>query len=298
MKQAAIVYNIVHEVNREWAEQIDAFVVAFKKCGIELIPVSNIDAYDYVKQYKRYINFILFWDKDVYLAELLETTGIPVFNTSKAIRVCDDKALTYIKLKSHNIPTPKTLVLPFTFGQSLLKFYDRIKTLIAENGFKYPFVLKQRYGSFGEQVYLITSEVMFKKMLQAIGEKELLVQEFIEESSGRDFRINVVGREAVSIVMRVNQGNFRSNVHQGGIMSSVPHPDRRMLKLAVKAAKAVGVDFAGVDILMSASGEPVVVEVNSNARTIAVEEASKVYVSLFIARHIKRFYKIRKMDLY
>ena len=298
MKQAVIVYNIVNELNREWIEQIDAFVVAFKKCGIELIPVTNVDAYDYVKQYKRYVHFILYWDKDIYLAELLEATGIPVFNTSQAIRVCDDKALTYIKLKSNHIPTPKTLVLPFTLGTNVLKFYDRIKALIDEKGFKFPFVLKQRFGSFGEQVYLITSEVMFKKMLNLIGEKELLIQEFIEESSGRDFRVNVVGREAVSIVMRVNQGNFRSNVHQGGVMSSVPHPDKRMLKLAVKAAKAVNADFAGVDILVNAAGEPVVIEVNSNARTIAVEEASKVYVSLFIARHIKKFYKIRKMDLY
>lgn len=298
MKQAVIVYNIVHETNKEWIEQINVFVVAFKKCGIELIPVSNIDAYDYVKQYKSYINFILYWDKDIYMAELLEATGIPVFNTSQAIRVCDDKALTYIKLKSHRLPTPKTLVLPFTFGTNVIKFYDRIQTLIAEKGFKYPFVLKQRFGSFGEQVYLITNEVMFKKMLQIIGEKELLIQEFIEESSGRDFRVNVVGREAVSIVMRVNQGNFRSNVHQGGVMSSVPHPDKRMLKLAVKAARAVNADFAGVDILVNAAGEPLVIEVNSNARTVAVEEASKVYVSLFIARYIKKFYRIRKLDLF
>ncbi|NCA95142.1 MAG: RimK family alpha-L-glutamate ligase [Epsilonproteobacteria bacterium] len=298
MRQAVLVYNLVHETNREWAEQIDAFVVAFKKCGFELLPVSSVDAYDYIKRYKRYINFVLYWDKDLYLAELLEATGVPVFNTSTAIRVCDDKALTYIKLKNHRLPTPKTLVLPFTFGQNVIKFYDRIKTLIAEKGFAYPFVLKQRFGSFGEQVYLITSEVMFKKMLQTIGDKELLIQEFIEESSGRDFRVNVVGREAVSIVMRVNQGNFRSNVHQGGIMSSVPYPDRRMLKLAVQAAKAVGADFAGVDILVNAAGEPLVIEVNSNARTIAVEEASKVYVSLFIARYIKKHYKLRKLDLY
>ncbi|MFA5481286.1 MAG: RimK family alpha-L-glutamate ligase [Bacilli bacterium] len=298
MKQAAIVYNLIRENNPDWNIQIEAFVTAFKKCGIELIPVANIDAYDYVKQYKAYLKFVLYWDKDLYLAELLETIGVPVFNTSQAIRICDDKALTYIKLRRHGIPTPKTLVLPFTFGENVLKFYDRVKTLILEKGFKYPFVLKQRFGSFGEQVYLINNEPTFKKMLAAIGNKELLIQEFIEESSGRDYRVNVVGREAVSIVMRVNQGNFRSNVHQGGVMASVPHPDKRMLKLAVKAAKAVGADFAGVDILVNGAGDPLVIEVNSNARTVAVEEASNVYVSLLIARFIKKMYNIRKMDLY
>ena len=65
MRQAVLVYNLVHETNREWAEQIDAFVVAFKKCGFELLPVSSVDAYDYIKRYKRYINFVLYWDKDL-----------------------------------------------------------------------------------------------------------------------------------------------------------------------------------------------------------------------------------------
>jgi len=298
VKQAVIVYNIVHEQDCDWTYQIDAFVTAFKKCNIELIPVSNLDAYDYVKQFKPYIKFALYWDKDIYLAELLENMGVPVFNPSHVIRVCDDKALTYLKFKSHGIPTPKTLVLPFTFGRNIIDYYERINALLLEKSFKYPFVLKERYGSFGEQVYLISNEPMFKKMLAIVGNKELLVQEFIEESAGKDFRVNVVGREAVSIVMRLNKGNFRSNVHQGGVMSSVPHPDRRMLKLAVKAAKAVGADFAGVDILVNSAGDPLVIEVNSNARTIAVEEATKIYVSLFIARFIKKYYRIRRMDLF
>lgn len=297
MKQAVIVYNIAYETNPEWVEQVEAFVKAFRKVGIDLLPVLNIDAYDFIKRYKSYIKFILFWDKDLYLGEQLQQFGLPIFNPINSIRVCDDKGLTQLKLQAHQIETPKTLILPFSFGHNILNFLDRVKILLAENGFKYPFVLKQRFGSFGEQVYLITNEVMFKKILQIVGEKELLVQEFIEASAGRDYRVYVVGRKAVATVMRVNKGNFRSNVHQGGKMASVPRPNKNITNVAIKAAHACGCDFAGVDILIDERGKPLAIEVNSNARTVVAEEASRVYITYFIAKYLKKISKDRAEDL-
>ncbi|NLN80515.1 MAG: hypothetical protein GX132_03865, partial [Erysipelotrichia bacterium] len=77
MKQAVIVYNIAYETNPEWVEQVEAFVKAFRKVGIDLLPVLNIDAYDFIKRYKSYIKFILFWDKDLYLGEQLQQFGLP-----------------------------------------------------------------------------------------------------------------------------------------------------------------------------------------------------------------------------
>lgn len=297
MKQAVIVYNIAYETNPEWVEQVEAFTKAFKKVGIQLLPTLNVDAYDFIKRYKTYIKFIIFWDKDIFLGEQLQQFRIPIFNPINAIRVCDDKGLTQLKLQAYRIDTPKTLILPFSFGHNILNFLDRVKILLSENGFKYPFVLKQRFGSFGEQVYLITNEVMFKKVLQVVGEKELLVQEFIEASAGRDYRVYVAGQKAVATVMRVNKGNFRSNVHQGGKMASVPHPNKNITKLAIKATQACGADFAGVDILIDAQGNPLVIEVNSNARTLVAEDASQIYITYFIARYIKKIYKDRTEDL-
>lgn len=195
MKQAIIVYNIVYANYPEWAEQVNAFIKAFRKVRIRLTPVLNIDAYDFVKRYKKSLNFIIFWDKDLYLGEQLEEFGIPIFNPIKAIRVCDDKALTLLKLKANKIATPKTVVMPYVHGDNILNHYDRVKILLGENGINYPFVLKQRHSSHNERAYVITNELMFKNILKALGGKELIIQEFIETSPGRNFKVHVAGKK-------------------------------------------------------------------------------------------------------
>ena len=70
---------------------------------------------DYEKELREAgISFILFWDKDIRLAQLLEQTDIPVFNSARAIEMCDDKAYSYLQLKKHGIVMPKTILAPKT----------------------------------------------------------------------------------------------------------------------------------------------------------------------------------------
>jgi len=98
-------------------------------------------------------DFIVFWDKDVKLAKNLEVCGYPVFNCSECIRVCDDKSLTHLTLADYGIPSIRTLASPMTFGQPL---GDWVRT--AEDIIGYPMVVKDCFGSFGEQVRLIVDE--------------------------------------------------------------------------------------------------------------------------------------------
>ena len=98
-------------------------------------------------------DFILFWDKDVKLAHVLETMGVPVFNSSRAIALCDDKSLTYLALAADaDISMPRTYISPKKFhadgliAPSFMNIGDDIG---------YPCVVKECFGSFGEQVYLI-----------------------------------------------------------------------------------------------------------------------------------------------
>lgn len=288
MKNGIIVYNIVNENNLDWMIQVDRFVDSFATIGIKLIKITNARALSYIKEKKDEIGFVLFWDKDAYLAEAIESLKIKMFNSPKAIRVCDDKALTYVALTKADVITPKTLILPFIFSQNVLNYYELIKNMIGEVKISYPFIVKERFGSYGEQVYLVNSEAEFIGLLKQIGDKPLLVQEYLSFSYGKDYRVNVVGDKIVSIVLRTNLQNFRSNVHQGGKMEAVKGISKEVKQAALRASKACHCDFSGVDIIIDPNGKPYVLEVNSNARTVAVEKYSNIPITEQIAKYIAK----------
>ena len=77
-------------------------------------------------------------------------------------------------------------------------------------------MVKEAYGSFGEQVYLAKDIVELNRIVDEIGYKDFLLQEFISSSRGRDIRINVVGNKAIVSMLRENNNDFRSNISSGG----------------------------------------------------------------------------------
>ena len=225
-------------------------------------------------------DFVLFWDKDVRAAMLLERTGSPVFNSSECIRICDDKSLTHIALSKNNVPSIPTMISPMTFdgiGYTDLSFLDG-----AEDSFGYPMVVKDCFGSFGQQVHLAHD----RKELESLfcDARPRIVQRYVECGSS-DLRLEVIGGEVVASVSRKGRdGDFRANTTIGGAMS-VHQPSEDEKELALKASEAVGADFCGVDILYI-DGEPVVCEVNSNAHMKNLRNCTGIDVSDMILEHI------------
>ena len=213
----------------------------------------------------------IFWDKDVRLAGLLEAKGLRLFNRAEAIRICDDKTLTYVTLQGLDVSMPDTLLCPMTFPAVGYTRLDFIRDAAEQLGF--PFVVKEGFGSFGQQVYLAHTVEEAQALLQAAAGKPLLFQRFIRESAGRDVRVYVVGGEVVASMMRVNRsGDFRANIASGG--QARPHilsAEEESLALAV--CRHLRLDFAGVDLLESHDG-PLLCEVNSNAHFKALWELS------------------------
>jgi ribosomal protein S6--L-glutamate ligase len=129
-------------------------------------------------------------------------------------------------------------------------------------------------------------------MIQAFGglKANILVQEFIKESGGSDIRCLVVGDKVVASMMRKgSEGEFRSNLHRGGSAQAVKiTPEER--STAVRAAKIMGLNVCGVDMLRSNHG-PVVMEVNSSPGLEGVEKATGKDVAgsiiAFLEKHAK-----------
>ncbi len=227
-------------------------------------------------------DFVLFWDKDEVLARRLERLQIPVFNSARAIEICDNKILTAETLTLFGIKTPKTLPAPKTFegvGYTDFSFLETAKKALG-----FPMVIKEAYGSFGAQVYLAKNEESALEIIAKIGWKPFLMQEFIAESRGKDIRVNVVGGRVVCAIMRENKEDFRSNITNGGIGTPVVLT-KEQEKLALLACQAVGADFAGVDILLGKDA-PLVCEVNTNPHFRSTLDCTGVDLSEHIMRYV------------
>lgn len=229
--------------------------------------------------------FVIFWDKDVRLARLLEKLGLRLFNCAQSIEICDDKARTYLELLDQQIRMPKTVIAPKTFRMEGYPNLDFLQQIESRLGF--PMVVKECYGSFGQQVWLVHNEKELSDCLHGIQNRPFLFQEYIAASKGSDIRIQMVGTEAVAAMHRYHAYDFRANITNGGSMEAC-QPNDAQLKMAKKVMETLKLDFAGVDILFGEHGEPVLCEVNSNAHFINIWKCTGVNVADAIVAYCLR----------
>ena len=119
-------------------------------------------------------------------------------------------------------------------------------------------------------------------------EADFLVQEFIKEAGGYDIRCFVIGDKVFAAMKRQSaDGDFRSNLHVGGRAETIKlRPEERAI--AVKAAKSLGLEVAGVDIVRSSHG-PLVLEVNSSPGLEGIEKVTGKDIATAIIEHIEKF---------
>ena len=267
-------------------ELYHTFLSSAKECGMALFVATNAELsciVDTEAFCPEDYDFVLFWDKDVQLATQLEQRGLSVFNSAHSILQCDDKGLTYLSLKPCGIPMPRTILAPKTFPGVGYPHTDFVEEAAQALGF--PLVLKECFGSFGQQVYLFYDVASLREKVTALQGTPLLFQAMVTESHGRDIRINVVGSRVVAALLRTSaDGDFRSNLSRGGTMQCYT-PTRDEASLALRAVKALGLNFAGVDVLFGSAG-PVLCEVNSNAHFKTTLMCTGVNMATEILRHI------------
>lgn len=231
------------------------------------------------------VKFVLFLDKDIRLAKQLEKMNKRLFNSAEVIEVCDDKSATCMALQGAGIPMPKTLVAPLVYPGT----YDEEDGYIPciEAQLAYPLVLKECFGSFGEQVYKIDNREMLKAKRRQLAAVPHLYQELVTSSYGRDVRIHVVGGEVVACMLRYSETDFRANISSGGKMETFQCPES-FSRLAVRVCELLGANFAGVDLLFDVNDNPVVCEVNSNAHIKNIFECTGVNVAEAIMAYIEK----------
>jgi ribosomal protein S6--L-glutamate ligase len=194
-----------------------------------------------------------------------EMMGVYAMNESVAISRSRDKLRSMQLLARHDIGMPVT-----GFAHSP----DDIPDLIDMVGGA-PLVVKLLEGTQGIGVVLAETRQAAESVIEAfLGiDVDIMVQEFIAESKGTDLRCFIVGDKVVAAMQRTGKpGEFRSNLHRGGTaqLAKITPAERRT---AVRAAKAMGLNVAGVDLIRSRRG-PLVLEVNSSPGLEGIEAAS------------------------
>ncbi|WP_206064497.1 30S ribosomal protein S6--L-glutamate ligase [Neptunomonas sp. XY-337] len=199
------------------------------------------------------------------LTRQFESMGVFCLNTAEAITQSRDKLHSLQLLFESKIDIPIT-----GFANSPLETDDLIDMVGGA-----PLIIKLLEGTQGRGVVLAETKKAAESVINAFKslKADILVQEFIKEANGKDIRCFVVdGKVVASIQREAEPGEFRANIHQGGTASLIsPTADEK--KIAIKAAKSMGLQVAGVDIIRSAKG-PLLLEVNSSPGLEGIEGAT------------------------
>lgn len=188
----------------------------------------------------------------------MEMQGMYTISSSIAINRTRDKLRSMQLLSKAGVAIPKTV-----FSRNTADIDDLIDAIGGV-----PIIIKLARGTHGNGVVLAETKRMAKSALQALylhneDGTNILLQEFIKESAGTDIRAFVVGGRVVASMKRQSlDDDFRSNLHKGGEGKSVKLTEEER-KMAVKAARAMGLNVAGVDLMRSDRG-PLVLEVNAS----------------------------------
>ena len=221
------------------------------------------------------------------LARQFESMGIYTTNTSAAITQSRDKLFSLQLLLKKGLDIPTT-----GFAHSPVDTNDLIDMVGGA-----PLIVKLLEGTQGRGVVLAETRKAAESVINAFKalQANLLVQEFIKEADGKDLRCFVIDGKVVATIQRsAAPGEFRANLHQGG-SASVVRISKEERKLAVEAAKTLGLKVAGVDLIRSAKG-PLLLEVNSSPGLEGIETATGKDIAGMIITSIEK--KLRwKRDL-
>mgnify|MGYP001940961029 CR=1 FL=1 len=235
----------------------------------------------------------LVWDKDIATARLLEAHGVRCFNSPAATDVCENKLATYHALRAAGVPQPDTVPIP---RNPLSMQHDTTPRWAASpfiddaiSALGLPMVGKPSIGSFGTNVRLIHTRdelVSFCTMFDRFYPG--LVQRYVPSPDGSDVRVAVIGGHAVAAMKRTGvAGDFRANIALGGTGTRYELDDT-VRRVAEDAARAVGTDVAGVDVLGADTDSPMVCEVNSCPQFLGLETACGIDFPAAVLDHIER----------
>ena len=208
-----------------------------------------------------------------------ERMGVPVINSSDAIDNVKDKLYTHQILAQSNLDIPKTMLLRHPIDIDFV-----------QKNIGFPVIVKKISGSYGRGVFLCEDKKQLNQLvtMAELTKKsyDIILQEFIKDTWGKDLRVFVVNDKVVGCMMRqATDDDFRANITRGG--EGFPYEVNEQIEwLSSESSKALGLDIAGVDLLFQNGGYKIC-EVNSNPGFEGMETFTKKNIAKEIVSFIK-----------
>lgn len=216
------------------------------------------------------------------LTRQFEAMKVFCLNSASAITQSRDKLYSLQLLLNHGVDIPTT-----GFANSPLDTDDLIKMVGGS-----PLIVKLLEGTQGKGVVLAETKKAAESVINAFKSlnANILVQEFIKEANGKDIRCFVIDGKVVAAIQReALPGEFRANIHLGGTASVIKVTSEEK-RIAIKAAKAMNLKVAGVDIIRSSKG-PLLLEVNSSPGLEGIEGATNKDIAAEMIKAIEKNFK-------
>ena len=208
----------------------------------------------------------------------LERLGVILINGSQSIDAVKDKLYTQQVLGQSSLPVPKTLLVKHPIDIDFV-----------ESNIGYPAIIKTLSGSFGAGVFLVETKKQLTQLLKMAEitkpSYNIIVQEFIKESFGKDLRVLVINGKVVGCMMRQStDDDFRANITRGG--EAIPYQiDDDIEWLGGESARLLNLDIAGVDLLFD-EGNYKICEVNSSPGFEGMDKYTKTNIAEKIVTYV------------
>jgi ribosomal protein S6--L-glutamate ligase len=212
--------------------------------------------------------------------------GVPVLNHAVSIARSRDK------LRAMQLLTKRDLDIPTTVCTKSTAYLDAALQLVEGP----PAIVKLHQGTQGVGVMLAETRQSVQSTLESFWSlgQDIILQEFVAESKGRDIRVIVVGGKVVAAMRRrARRGEFRSNLHRGGDAEGLSKLPPRYAKAAIAAAEVMALEVCGVDMLETRRG-PRILEINSSPGLEGIERATQKDVASAIVQHAEKYLLSRK----
>jgi len=208
----------------------------------------------------------------------MERLGVTMINGSESIDAVKDKLYSQQILGQSSLPVPKTMLVKHPINLKLV-----------ETNLQYPMIVKTLSGSYGAGVFLVEDRKQFRQLMKMAEitkpSYNIILQEFIQDSFGKDLRVLVVNGKVVGCMMRQSvDGDFRANITRGG--EAIPYQiDEDIEWISGECARLLNLDVAGVDLLFN-NGSYTICEVNSAPGFEGMEKYTSKNIALEMVNYV------------